>query len=961
MRAALSSNAGPMNVVSSQEESFAMTPQQFWCRGYALGAWIPFAGDADGDGHADLMALSPNGACTINLDRASALGKLTSGGGVAALENFGNNAVGVVCGPFARKAPAADVLGIFEDGSVRLAWGIAPGTTRFEHNDVVCQIPTGFLAKGPVKAAVADFEAGGKADALLVDGEGKLVLLQNASIAGGQPKFAAYPIKTKLPGIRQLAAGVIAGNAHGLAIWLDGSGSVFKAAIEHKEDGSFDLGAATLVIKASPDDHIAVAHFRGLKPADILVGQRLLTGGNPNAVTILHDVPPTEIAKDDYVWAAADVDGNGKDDLIRFRRGPEPWVGDDTYVHFSYDSADPDHGYYCTANDGLPDFWKVGHLKPGGLDLAALGCKVGHRDIVLEIDRFDNVDEKSLRANMDRAARYYASLPIKNPDGTTGIALHFIYNKPWPIKDHDKIMGNFDDRFPPVEHRGIVHAAFAENNGPLVSKYCGDNSHFNGGWHEFLHEFGHQMDLSHEGYWETQACPLFPSLMNYSYSYSVGDDGEKAGYSDGSFRSFVIHPLHLPKRLPFPYEKLKYLSGGPYHFRVKPGADGKSTYVDWNWNGLFDDVEVSACVNYSHGIYMENRFAMGKSQTAPVLVAHGGRDKSTILLICGHSTTHASKLTIRSWLGKDRDADFSHWLDEVTIEESGVLGDATATYLGSGLTWVAYQTSSGVVLRSISVDADGRPQVGPPRLVPLSVGAQPTLAAFDDRLALLLWRSRTDPVGLRLLRGNGTNVTMVPEAKFDFFSEVPVGAVGGLNGSDGPSMWVTRIEGGTSARRGHTEAIRLVLGPDRVLREAERSFLDGQYATHRMTLLWQKEPGLLPQGRLYQFAGGMTSPNKPWSEQFITINVPYKEVGGGWLIKRYDQPNYTSLSAPGACFYDGNIVYALRRFLPNSDQDDSVEICFYGSGANRTPEGDFDDIGHIRDIGLTRSIQCVAR
>jgi hypothetical protein len=78
-------------------------------------------------------------------------------------------------------------------------------------------------------------------------------------------------------------------------------------------------------------------------------------------------------------------------------------------------------------------------------------------------------------------------------------------------------------------------------------------------------------------------------------------------------------------------------------------------------------------------------------------------------------------------------------------------------------------------------------------------------------------------------------------------------------------------------------------------------------------------------------------------------------VGGGWLLKRFFQPDFTSASAPGACFHDGDVVYAVRR------GDDTLWIYFYGKGDTPTPMGDFDDIGHVRDYGLSRSLREVPR
>jgi hypothetical protein len=497
-----------------------------------------------------------------------------------------------------------------------------------------------------------------------------------------------------------------------------------------------------------------------------------------------------------------------------------------------------------------------------------------------------------------------------------------------------------------MEHRGIVHTMFCENNGPLVSKINGDNGRFNGDWRVFAHEFGHQLDLTHEGFWSVPYCALYPSLMSYTYSYSLGDDGDKIQYSDGSLASFPINELHLSKRLPFPIEKVKFLSGGPYHFRIKPSDDGKSTFVDWNWNGIFDEEDVSASINYSHGADMGPGHNVAKAQTAPVLVNTG----SKILLFYGQATPRGQRLIARSWLGTNRDTEADHWSDEAVLDESGVAGDPTATCL-NGIVWVAYASPQGVELRKVSVDSSGKPIAGEAMAIPKTKGAQPTLAAVGGRLVLLLWRTRDVPVAVRMLDAGGVPT---PEVTLDIDSAAPVAAAAGATVTEGASLWVVHILA-ADPHRGKTEAVRYILGADRRLQSVEKRLIGGDYNPHRSALLWQDEPGLQPTGRLYHFSGCATPPDQPLSAQYFAMNVPYPDIDGGWLVRRYFQPDFTSASAPGVCFYDKNIVYAVRR------GDDTVCVYFYGNGATAARMGDFDDIGHIRDYGISHSLHEVPK
>ena len=101
----------------------------------------------------------------------------------------------------------------------------------------------------------------------------------------------------------------------------------------------------------------------------------------------------------------------------------------------------------------------------------------------------------------------------------------------------------------------------------------------NGGVGVFAHEFGHQLSLSHEGDSTPPWCPLYPSLMNYAFSYSLGGDGNAIRFSDGRFAGVSLEESKLVERLPFAYADLKYLEAPPFRFPLK--EDGaNATMID---------------------------------------------------------------------------------------------------------------------------------------------------------------------------------------------------------------------------------------------------------------------------------------------------------------------------------------------------------------------------------------------
>ena len=924
-----------------------ITPPQFWRTAFGSRPWTPLAGDADGDGHADLLALGPDGDSVVDLARTSPLGKALPNG--AARASLGKGLVASAAGSFLRK-DAADVLTLFADGSLKLVWGMARGTTAYLHADPAGAVPPDLAPQAPARTAVADFDGDGLPDVLVVDRDGKLLLLRN----DGEGGFVARGIRTRLPAGRPFAAGVLAGDRFGRLVWLDEAGDVLVAPLDPKAKA---LGPETRIGRASPDDHLVVGRFRGEVAADVLVGQRLFVGGGTKTVVTLPEIPPLSVTKDDGVWSVADIDGNGKDDLVRHHEGHERWGAQDVVVHFAY-GENESKGYYSTANDGIPDVWKTGRIKPEGRDLAALGCKVGHRDLIVEIERFENVDPVALRVQMDRAARYFASIPLTNPDGTTGIALHVVYREPWPMAEHDRIRGHFNEIFPRPGNRGIVHMMFAENDGPLDSAINADVGRFNGHWQEFVHEMGHQLDLAHDGFYGTRSgwssdtgSAIYPSLMSYTYSYGYDNQGDWVRYSDGARASFVLNPQHLSERLPFPFETVRFLGAEPYHYRVSPTPDGKATLIDWNWNGVLGEEDVSANVNSTHGTDFGPSIDVARTTTAPILVLHGGATKARPLLFYGQGAS----LLARSWIGTNRDVEGDRWSEAGADYAAGLAGDPSAAAFGEGFTWVAYATAKGVALRRVTLSATGKPLFGAPTLLAGTVGVQPTVAALDGRLALLLWRNKGVPVGLMLLRPQAEGLSAGGERSLGLRSEAPVGATTGRIETGGTSLWIGRVVPGSEPEAGRTEVVRYFVEGGGVATVASRMGVTGLYAPHRMTLLWQEAGPKMPEGRLTLLAGGIKPGGLEGYEMYVSFDTPYPDYGGGWIVHRYRGPDFRGRTAPGACFFEGDVLVAFHYL------DDRLGVGFYGTGATPWPVGDFDDVGHIRDYGLSHSIRNLAR
>ena len=103
-------------------------------------------------------------------------------------------------------------------------------------------------------------------------------------------------------------------------------------------------------------------------------------------------------------------------------------------------------------------------------------------DVIVELERFDTVDVPLLYQEVEVTVRYFASLPVANPDGTRGIAMHVIYRPPIPHAKFDEVNQHFNEWYPPREHRGIVHTMFcgarATPTGPSPGSWAPTASSF---------------------------------------------------------------------------------------------------------------------------------------------------------------------------------------------------------------------------------------------------------------------------------------------------------------------------------------------------------------------------------------------------------------------------------------------------------------------------------------------------
>lgn len=911
--------------------SFGLTQASYWSTHTANGQHILFPGDVDGDGRADLPNIWPDNEVSIDVVLTSKWGKPK--GSVRSRNGFGRDAVAAVCGAFA-EGPGAAFVAVCADGSVHVASGMKPGENQFPNDDLATTIPAELRITQRGRGLVADFDADGKPDILVVGNDGRLVLLRNTRAAKGKPSFKAEAVALKIPGFRQVSAGNTTAGKPALVYWLDGTGALMSAPLS---------GAAKKLLQASPDDGLAVGRFRGAAGADVLVGQKLLVAGNPAEILPQPMMPKS--AKGDLPWLVADFDGNGKDDVFRMRNTDEPFVGEDRFIHFSYDAKDPMKGYLCSAPDGLPDCWKTGQIKAGGLDLKALGCKVGRCDLVLDVQTFDDVSSAELTSEFEGVKKYFANLPIQNPDGSTGIAVHTIVHPSLPASQKNAVSSDFDRDRPPVEHRGITHWVQVFRGIGGVASIWGCRAQVNETWGCVVHELGHNFGLIHDGYQSFRFSPIYGSVMSYSYSYGIDDSYEKLTYSNGLFVGHDLDERHLSEVLPFPMEKVHFLSGRPYHYHLKPGPDGKTTLIDWNWNGIYGETDVAADINWEAGRQTWDNVDLSRTNCTPALVATDDTDKAHLLIVAAKHDNDAEplsekapgKLFARMWIGDDIDRDANRWGGEQSLGVADCTGDPSVARLGDKFV-VAYPTAKGVVLRNLSVANDGTVKAGEASPVPRTMGATPTLVAHNGTLWMLLWSGPNSPVTIGKVLVEGASPFARPPVATRIVSQYPVGATSGTG-----VLWISGVErtkdGHNKWRlyslRGETDNFSLRTG----------EYCAGEGAG-RVQVLVEPAKGFDSTGQAYLFARG-------GGDTFGDIWEGFRSAEEGWRQIKYDFGGPVSRTAPGVCALHGDWAMAMYR------QDGTLYCTFRGRGIRAEPVKDFDDIGHIARVGLQQSISTI--
>ncbi len=359
------------------------TPPQPWALDFATPPRIPFVGDVDGDGLADLIVVYPEGDTTLDVNPTVEGAK--SGGGVQALPKWAGRCMAATVGEF-DATKGADVAGLFGN-VVKIAGGYRDG--RFQNLFDAATLPQPLAH--PALAT-----------------QGHDILAYSTSTGDG------FRIDTRTHAVTPLRV------PNGL-VWIGDAGT-FLAAQDSRGN----------VLRLDPTTLKSIARIgQGPKDSRPAAGRGWVAFGDsvwtPESISTL---PPSKLPTAPTLRAAGDIDGDGDDDLLEFRCGTEIHTGNEVLLRrfISPGETDWDHDGLTneeetrlgtdplnpdTDGDGLLDGWEVKGVR--GLDLPKLGCDPRHADLVCLVSRFDGVDPVRYGKEFDRVRKFYADLPTPNP------------------------------------------------------------------------------------------------------------------------------------------------------------------------------------------------------------------------------------------------------------------------------------------------------------------------------------------------------------------------------------------------------------------------------------------------------------------------------------------------------------------------------------------------------------------
>jgi hypothetical protein len=289
-----------------------------------------------------------------------------------------------------------------------------------------------------------------------------------------------------------------------------------------------------------------------------------------------------------------------------------------------------------TDGDSLPDAWETNGYDANGdgvvdVDLPAMGANPNKKDLFVEMDYMSG--RLASTAALDRIVQVFASAPVSNPDGTTGVKIHLdagaARGTAYNLGGGNEVTYD-DDLNPSATQTNAIKAANFAAVRKAVFHYmiwgdsydggCSSGQAFNipndtfivtvgpkCGWNAtddtnvgtFIHELGHNIGLKHGGTDNLNYKPNYLSVMNYSFQLGgvLRSDGTKYwGYSN-------VQPTSINEARPDETVGLGSLGAGYRTSWKCPNGSTRTTAgaanqpIDWNCDGDTADTTTAADIN----------------------------------------------------------------------------------------------------------------------------------------------------------------------------------------------------------------------------------------------------------------------------------------------------------------------------------------------------------------------------
>ncbi|MEW6028397.1 MAG: M4 family metallopeptidase [Chloroflexota bacterium] len=321
--------------------------------------------------------------------------------------------------------------------------------------------------------------------------------------------------------------------------------------------------------------------------------------------------------------------------------------------------------------DSLPNDWEINGYDANGdsiidVNLPALGADYRHKDIFVEMDYMANTcysggvpHNLGLAPNMSVMAAIesvFANAPVTNPDGTTGINIHLelddlvacdgdlnpVWTDFFAIK-----AANFDSNRTAVYHYMIWANAYSGGQSSGLAQLPGTDfivtlgSWNNGGGTDpqkigtFIHELGHNLNLTHGGSDHNNYKPNYLSVMNYFFQ-TIG----------------LYRDSHWGEEGPSYYDNFDYQ---------------RINSVSLNENALKESLGLNNPAASNYGTYYFCPGAVDQWDRTPVLVA------SPIDWNCDGDTLDTAVVDINFSGGRGTLTAQNNWLN-ITFDGFGVIG-----------------------------------------------------------------------------------------------------------------------------------------------------------------------------------------------------------------------------------------------------------------------------------------------